>query len=195
MVTEHGSSIVLSMWRQFVPNGSFGSNSISMAQRFCTGLTATDHATSIHRQNSQHLHLALLAVQAVRPNNAGSDMITRNPKVIYNGMPHVYPKLSPFRRSPLHLIHQSLDRPNSPPQTASKSNQPFATVTLRTDRPTDGLGDRSVPRPAYALCIDYCDAANNIIVGRTACTRCIDEGCCYRVARRVVCVSVCLCCA
>jgi len=31
-----------------------------------------------------------------------------------------------------------------------------------TDRPTDGLGDRSVPIPAYALYIDYSDTANNI---------------------------------
>jgi len=38
-----------------------------------------------------------------------------------------------------HLIHPSLDRPHSPPRTASRSNQPFchSTSSGQTDRPTD----------------------------------------------------------
>jgi len=46
----------------------------------------------------------------------------------------------------------TLDRPHSPPQTASRSNQPFchSKLSVQTDRPTHGIGDRCVPRAAYA---------------------------------------------
>jgi len=58
-----------------------------------------------------------------------------------------------------HVIHPSFNWPHSPPQTASRSNQPFCHNTLSghtdrpTDRTTDGLGDNSVPTPAYAQLI------------------------------------------
>jgi len=60
-----------------------------------------------------------------------------------------------------HLIHPSLDRPYSPPQTASGSNQSFFlnSPTGQTDRPTDGIGDNPVPTRAYAL-LYHSDAAN-----------------------------------
>jgi len=49
------------------------------------------------------------------------------------------PNRHPFRRSPPHLIHPSLDRPHSLPQTASGSNQPFCHSTLsgQSHRQTD----------------------------------------------------------
>ena len=42
----------------------------------------------------------------------------------------------PLRHIDLHLIHPSLDRPQSPPQSASRSNQPFchSTASGQTDR-------------------------------------------------------------
>jgi len=56
----------------------------------------------------------------------------------------------PFDDHHPHLIHTSLDRPHSPPQTASGSNQPFATVHFpgrQTDRQTDRwVGDSCVAR-------------------------------------------------
>jgi len=48
--------------------------------------------------------------------------------ISYNGMPHIHSQNchSPLPNStPPHLIHSSLNGPNSPPQTASLSNQPF----------------------------------------------------------------------
>ena len=71
-----------------------------------------------------------------------------------------------------HLIHPSLDQPHSPPQMASRSNQPFFfhnsppdrltdwQIKRPTDRPTDGIGDNSVPSASYALLIEN-DANNN----------------------------------
>jgi len=63
--------------------------------------------------------------------------------------PHLLPKLSlPLRRSPTHLIHPSVDRPHSSPQTASRYNQPFfhnspiRQTDRMTDRPTDRQTDR-----------------------------------------------------
>jgi len=58
--------------------------------------------------------------------------------------PHLPPKLLfPLRRSLPHLIHPSLDRLYSPPQTASRSNQPFchSTPSGQTDSPTDRQTD------------------------------------------------------
>ena len=61
------------------------------------------------------------------------------------------------------ISHPSLDRPISPPQTATRSNQPFfhhsptgltdRPTDRQTDRPTDGIGDKSVPTSTYALLI------------------------------------------
>ena len=65
------------------------------------------------------------------------------------------PKLSlPFDDHHPHLIHPSLDRPHSPPKTASRSNQPFCQSTLcgQTDRPTDRPGECSVPWALRSLC-------------------------------------------
>ena len=53
-----------------------------------------------------------------------------------------------------HLIHSSLDRPHSPPQTASRSNQPcchstsYGPTNWQTDwdRLTDRIDDKSVRR-------------------------------------------------
>jgi len=59
----------------------------------------------------------------------------------YNGMPQIHPQLPlPIPRKPPHLLHPFLDRPHSPPQTASGSAQPFCHNTLcrqTDDRPTD----------------------------------------------------------
>jgi len=68
------------------------------------------------------------------------------------GRPKFTPKTA---RSPstitTHLIHASLGRLHSPPQTASRSIQPFCHNTLsgQTDRPTDrsdDLGEKLVSR-------------------------------------------------
>ena len=53
----------------------------------------------------------------------------------YNGMPHIYPQNCPFLRHPDPVSRFARVHPSD----------------RETDRPTDGLGDRSVPRPAYAL--------------------------------------------
>ena len=69
--------------------------------------------------------------------------------IAYSGTPHIYPKTAhSLRRSPPHLINPSLDRPYSSPQTASGSNQLFCRSTLsgQRHRPTDGTGDKPVPR-------------------------------------------------
>jgi len=56
-----------------------------------------------------------------------------------------------------HPIHQYLNRPHSPPQMASRSNQLFFhnSLTRQTNRQTDGCTDRRgnkpVPTPGYAL--------------------------------------------
>ena len=56
----------------------------------------------------------------------------------YNQMPKVHPQNCPFDDHHPHLIHPSLDRPRSPFQTASRSNQPFChsrpTLSGQTDR-------------------------------------------------------------
>ena len=71
--------------------------------------------------------------------------------------PHLPPKLPlPFRRSP-PPSNTPISRPT--PLTTPNGIQIQSAIlpqyTFRTDRPTDqptdGLGDRSVPRPAYAL--------------------------------------------
>jgi len=55
----------------------------------------------------------------------------------HNGTPQVHPKICPFPFDDhhSHLIHPSRDRPLSPPQTTSGSNQPFChSSLLRTER-------------------------------------------------------------
>ena len=72
----------------------------------------------------------------------------------YNGTPQIYPQNCPFPFDDHHphLIHPSLDRPLSPPQTASGSNQTFCHSTLfrQTDRPTDRHTDRRDKRQVYS---------------------------------------------
>ena len=63
--------------------------------------------------------------------------VRRKGPVGYNGTPQIHPQNCPFPFDDHHphLIHPSLDRPLSSPQTASGSNQPFCHNTLlRTDR-------------------------------------------------------------
>jgi len=58
----------------------------------------------------------------------------QSPNWLQWDVPHLSPKvLLPLQRSPPHLIHPSLDRPHSPPHTASRSNQ----HTFQTDTQTD----------------------------------------------------------
>ena len=85
------------------------------------------------------------------------------------GCPKFTPKTAlPLWQSPPHLIHPSLDRPHSPSQMASGSNQPFCHSTLsgQTDSHIDRLTDRWDRRKldsmtAYARHIDRERHANN----------------------------------
>jgi len=87
--------------------------------------------------------------------------------------PHLPPKIAPSlltistRFKYTHPSTGPTHHPKRHPDPISR----FATVhppdrqtNRQTDRPTDGLGDRSVPTPAYALYIDYSDAAKNRLV-------------------------------
>jgi len=62
----------------------------------------------------------------------------KTPQNLLFPLQHVYP----------HLIHPSLYHPHSLPPMAPGSIQPFCYNTLsgQTDRPTDGIGDNSIPR-------------------------------------------------
>jgi len=68
---------------------------------------------------------------------------------------------------PPHLTHPSSADPThqSPPQTASRSNQPFLHNTLsgQTDGPTDGLGDKSVYQPPRLRWL-YCVIATRLMM-------------------------------
>ena len=69
---------------------------------------------------------------------AENDYATKSPLVTI-GCPHLPPKLPfPFDNRYLHLIHSSVDRPHSLPQTASRSNQPcfHNSSTAEIDRRT-----------------------------------------------------------
>jgi len=90
----------------------------------------------------------------------------------YNGTPQLHPQNCPFPfdDNHPHIIHPFLDRPHSPPLTASGSNQPFCHSTLsgHTDRPTDrqtGRWDRRqvYTISAYARYIDRERRAKNVI--------------------------------
>jgi len=88
------------------------------------------------------------------------------------GRPKFIPKLPlPFDDHHPNLIHPSLDRPHSPSQAASGSNQPFCHSTLsghrQTDRPTDGLGDRSTPS---ALTLAILIESDALIIGLVPCS-------------------------
>ena len=86
---------------------------------------------------------------------AVSPPLTQRIPWLQRDAPHLLTKMPlPFDDLP-HLIHPSLDRPYSPTQTASRSNQPFCHSTTfgqsdrQTERPTDGTDDKSAPTPAY----------------------------------------------
>jgi len=68
-----------------------------------------------------------------------TEILSIKSSLVTMGRPKFTLKTAPsLRRSPPHLIHSSLDRPHSPPQTASGSNQLFATIHFADrDRPTD----------------------------------------------------------
>jgi len=93
---------------------------------------------------------------------ASPPLTHRIPKVTM-GCPTFTLKLPlPFDDLYPRLIYSFLDRPHSPPQTVSRSNQPFchSTPSGQTDGQTDGIYDKSVPTPAYTLLtVGYCDAA------------------------------------
>ena len=82
--------------------------------------------------------------------------------IVYDGMPHIYDQNCPFPFDDHHpcLIHPSLDRPHSPPQTISGSNQPFCRNTLQTDRQMDKQTNRWDKRQ---LCQTLDDAAKKVI--------------------------------
>jgi len=70
----------------------------------------------------------------------------------YNETSQIHPKAapSPFDDYHPYLIHPSIDRPHSPSQTASGSNQPFSTVHF-PDTQTDRQTDRCARRQVYAI--------------------------------------------
>jgi len=67
--------------------------------------------------------------------------VRRSRSTSYNGTPQIHPQNCPFPFDDHHphLIHPSFDRPHSPSQTASGSNQPFCHSRAYTfpDRQTD----------------------------------------------------------
>jgi len=74
------------------------------------------------------------------------------------------PQNCPF---PFDDLHPSQLTPLTTPNGIQIQSTILPQYTLQTDRqtyrPTDGLGDRPVPKPAYALCIDYSNVDNNNI--------------------------------
>jgi len=78
--------------------------------------------------------------------------------------PHL-PRKFPFLFDVFYprLIHSSLDRPHSPSQTVSRSNQPFchSTPSGQTDRQTDTSDRRQVCSTKSRLRLIVSDAANN----------------------------------
>jgi len=97
-------------------------------------------------QQSNKKSQSNLGRAASPPLTAQNNYTTKSPLVIM-GCPTFTPETAPsLRRSPPYLIglHPSFDRPTH------HLNQPFchSTPSGQTDRPTDELGDRSVPRPA-----------------------------------------------
>jgi len=65
--------------------------------------------------------------------------------ISYNGTSHIHPQNCTFPSTDLHpyIIHSSLDHTNSPPKTASRSNQPFS-IFHPLHRPKDRQTDRQM---------------------------------------------------
>jgi len=87
----------------------------------------------------------------------------------------------PFNDHHPRLMHPSIDRPHFPSQTTSGSTQPFCHSILsgqtdnQTHRPTDGLGECSIPIPrTLAILIDS-DALKIIIFVKQVLPRVIWE--------------------
>ena len=66
----------------------------------------------------------------------------------YNGTPQIHNCPFPFDNHHSNLIHPFLNRPHSPSQTASGSNQPFCHSTL--SGPTDRLTDTHTQTDRWA---------------------------------------------
>jgi len=78
----------------------------------------------------------------------------------YSGMSQIHPQNLSFPLGNLqpHLIHPSLDRRHTSPQTPLTTpngiqiqSAVLPQYALQADRPTDGIGEKSVPTPAFAL--------------------------------------------
>jgi len=76
----------------------------------------------------------------------------------YNWTPRIHPQNCPFPSTITTPCNAPiLDQRHSSPKTASVSTQPFCHNTLsgqtdwQTDRPTDGLGEKRIPRE-FTLC-------------------------------------------
>jgi len=135
--------------------------------------------------------------QQVSPKVIWKSRVAKSP-ISYSGTPQIHPKTAPsLRRSPPHLIHPSLDRTYSPPQTASGSTHPFCHSTLSgpTDRQTDRWSRRETCTNTRLRSIDYSDAANK---GTFALSTRLHWADLFRPGRSVkycherVCVSVCV---
>jgi len=102
------------------------------------------HAPSFTNQPSPaHLHtVQTRPVHCNKPCPKSLGKSASPSPLVTTGRPKFTPKTAPsLPRSPPHLIHPSLDRTHSPPQTASGSNQPFCHNTLSgpTDTPTSHM--------------------------------------------------------
>jgi len=89
----------------------------------------------------------------------------------YNEMPHIHPLnwLFPWDNRHPHTLALSLDPPDPPQQTESRSNQPFfhSKPDRQTNRPmeelTDGIGNKTCTSTCLRS-IDYSNATNNTYV-------------------------------
>ena len=117
-------------------------------------LTETTYSTARNHETKNKKSQSNLGKAASPPLTAENNYATKSPLVTM-GCPTFTSKTTPFP-SPISA-HSSLDRPHSPPETASRSNQPFFhrsptwQTDRQTDRPTDELSNNAVPTPAYAL--------------------------------------------
>jgi len=112
----------------------------------------------------QHQPQTWLYSQNVNEPSISTTVHTKILSVFHTRIEYISVKNTPFKQIgetpqttlPLSHVHPSLTRPNSPPQTASSSNQPFCHNALSrpTDRQIDGIGESSVPRALMLYCTD-----------------------------------------
>jgi len=83
--------------------------------------------------------------------------------ICYNEMSQIHPENCPFPVDNRHqnLINSFLDRPLSPPQMASGSNQPFCHNSLCADRPTNRWPIQMFGSMSRRRLLDDSDVANN----------------------------------